>query len=102
VCLNITVYYKRKYFYYTENYWNVFCNNKLTYTYYIVNNIKIGGIMELFVGLGIVWVVGFVGYNVTNRMDRYNNLKYFDVSNKLKQFKKSKEKISGTQKKFFD
>jgi hypothetical protein len=39
------------------------------------------------------WAVGMVCYVALNKADRYNNLHYFNLSNKYKKYKKMKARL---------
>lgn len=49
---------------------------------------------NIFVILFIGWGVSMIGYITINKANKYNNLNYFDVSDRIRKYKKSDEKIN--------
>ena len=54
---------------------------------------------SLFIGIIGAWAFGMVVYIATCKADRYNNIKYTDVSDKIRKYKRSDEKVNINKKK---
>jgi uncharacterized protein (DUF486 family) len=50
--------------------------------------------MDLITGIIIAWGVGFTGYMVLFRANRYNNLNFYDVRKKVQKYKSIQKRMN--------
>lgn len=52
----------------------------------------------MYIWLGVIWIVGMVGYIVLNQTDKYNNKHYYDVKHQIKKYKNIRDDVNGVKK----
>jgi exosome complex RNA-binding protein Rrp4 len=50
--------------------------------------------MDLFIGIGIAWVVGMAGYIWLSKKKNYNTMQYLSVADKHRKYKKMQENFN--------
>jgi hypothetical protein len=54
--------------------------------------------MELFIGIGVVWIVGMVGYAILNKVKNYNTMQYLSVADKHRKYKRIQDSFNEKKK----
>lgn len=50
--------------------------------------------MDLFIWIGVAWVVGMAGYVWVNKAKNYNTIQYFSVADKHRKYKRIQDSFN--------